>query len=206
MKPLTQGGTVAATADAAPPTRPEERVLIDVARDSVRHGLRTGRAMPVDVAAFSTALRATAASFVTLTLRGALRGCIGKLAATQPLVADVAENAYSAAFRDPRFPPLDAAEFLALRFAVSVLTAPEPFPVRDERDLLARLEPRVHGVILSDGPHRATFLPKVWEDLPDPRRFLAHLRMKAGLPVDYWSDDLRFEVYRCHEVTDGDDA
>lgn len=143
-----------------------------------------------------------AASFVTLTKNGELRGCIGRLQASRPLAEDVAANAIAAAFDDPRFPPLRRDEFAAVRFEVSQLTPAEDFPVRDEADACARLRPGIDGVILSHGCRHATFLPQVWESLPKPERFLAELKKKAGLAPDFWSPDLlllRYEVKKWHE-------
>jgi AmmeMemoRadiSam system protein A len=139
--------------------------------------------------------RQPGASFVTLTQRGQLRGCIGSLEAHRPLAEDVAANACAAAFRDPRFKPLTADELAHTRVEVSLLTPAQPLPCRDEADALAQLQPHIDGVILSAGRHRATFLPQVWEQLPDPAAFLAQLKRKAGLAADYWSPDLRLERY-----------
>ncbi len=170
------------------------RILLQVARDSIAHGLRTGRPLAVDPADFDPELQERRASFVTLNRHGRLRGCIGHLEAIQPLVADVAENAFNAAFRDPRFPPLTAGEFDDLEVHISVLSPPEPLAFDSEADLLEKIRPGVDGLILEEGPYRGTFLPSVWEQLPERGQFLAQLKMKAGLPPDYWSDTLK--VYR----------
>jgi AmmeMemoRadiSam system protein A len=138
----------------------------------------------------------SAATFVTLTLHGQLRGCIGSLEAHRSLYDDVTQNARAAAFRDPRFPPLAADELPAVRIEVSVLTAPQPFPFSSEADALRRLRPGIDGVILQHGRRRATFLPQVWEQLPEPHEFLAHLKLKAGLPADFRADDMRLAVYQ----------
>ena len=134
-------------------------------------------------------LEAPGASFVTLTSGrapgGALRGCIGSLVARRPLREDVEANAVAAALHDPRFPPLTARELDDVVVEVSVLSAPAVLPAADEAELLARLRPGVDGVVLSASGRRATFLPQVWEQLPDPADFLARLRRKAGLPADY---------------------
>ena len=135
------------------------------------------------------------ATFVTLTLRGQLRGCIGSLEAHRPLIDDVRQNAVAAALRDPRFPPLSKAEFAEVVVEVSLLSAPEPISFRDEADALAQLHPSRDGVILEYGAHRATFLPQVWAQLPDPRTFIAHLKNKAGLPDGFWSDEIRLSRY-----------
>ncbi len=174
-------------------------LLLNTARASVRHGLAHGRALPVTVEDYPPPLQEPRATFVTLKLDGRLRGCIGTLEAYRPLVQDVAENAFAAAFQDPRFPPLGEAEYPRLEYHVSILSEPEPFPVRDEADLLARLRPGVDGLVLSQGPHRATFLPAVWDSLPDARDFVAHLKLKAGLPAEHWSDAMRFERYTVEE-------
>ena len=135
------------------------------------------------------------ATFVTLTQNGALRGCIGSLQAHRPLADDVAANAVAAAFRDPRFAPLTAEELARTRVEVSLLSPAKALVFRDEADALAQLQPGVDGLILSYGAHRATFLPQVWENLPDRHQFLAHLKQKAGLPADFWSPQLVLERY-----------
>ncbi|MBI2307659.1 MAG: AmmeMemoRadiSam system protein A [Rhodocyclales bacterium] len=136
------------------------------------------------------------ATFVTLTQGGRLRGCIGSLDAWRPLADDVRENAYAAAFSDPRFPPLAATEVHATHVEVSLLTPPEPIAFVDEADALRQLQPGVDGIVLECDGRRATFLPQVWEQLPEPERFLGQLKRKAGLPADYWNDALRLSRYR----------
>ena len=136
------------------------------------------------------------ATFVTLTQQGHLRGCIGTLEAWRPLAEDVQENARNAAFRDPRFSPLIAAEVPITRIEVSLLTPAEPVAFRDEADALAQLRPDIDGVIFSAGRHRATFLPQVWEELPKAHEFMAHLKQKAGLPAAYWGPDVQLERYQ----------
>lgn len=142
------------------------------------------------------ALHQPGASFVTLTLHGQLRGCIGSLEAWRPLGRDVEENACSAAFRDPRFTPLSAGELPLVGVEVSLLTAPQAMSFANEADALAQLRPGADGVILSAGGHRATFLPQVWEQLPEPVAFMRHLKEKAGLPARYWGSDVRLERYQ----------
>ena len=143
------------------------------------------------------------ACFVTLTLDGALRGCIGSLVAHRALGEDVRANACAAAFSDPRFPPLSAAEFARVRVEVSLLSAAEPFPVADEADACARLVPHEDGVILQWGSQRSTFLPQVWAQLPEPAQFLAQLKRKAGLPADFWAPELRLSRYRVQKWREG---
>ncbi|KAA6182401.1 AmmeMemoRadiSam system protein A [Thiohalocapsa marina] len=186
--------------DGAELAPPERRALLQLARASIRHGLDQGTPLTVSATDQPAALRAERAAFVTLQQQGRLRGCIGHLQAVQPLALDVAENAYAAAFNDPRFPPLDAAEFDTLHIAISVLTPAAPIAFGSEAELLAQLRPGIDGVILAwddtPGAPRGTFLPSVWEQLPDPRDFLRHLKQKAGLPPEHWSDRLCAWRYR----------
>lgn len=140
-------------------------------------------------------LREPGATFVTLMHRDRLRGCIGSLVACQMLADDVRDNARGAAFRDPRFPPLSDREWPATRVEVSLLTRPELLQFKDEADALEQMRPGVDGIIFAAGGRRATFLPQVWEQLPAARDFLAQLRIKAGLPPDYWSPEIRLERY-----------
>lgn len=174
--------------------------LLDIARRSIEHGLSRGAPLTVDTAALPEPLRHNGACFVTLTLDGQLRGCIGSPQAWRPLAQDVAENAWRTAFHDPRFPALTAAEWPRVDLSLSVLTPPEPFPVRDEADLLARLRPGVDGLILGDRGARGLFLPAVWESLPEPRDFVRHLKHKAGLPPDHWSDTVTVERFTAKSV------
>lgn len=135
------------------------------------------------------------ASFVTLTRHGELRGCIGSLMAERPLRQDIESNALAAAFRDPRFPPVAAREYADIAVEVSVLSALEPIAFESEAQLLTLLRPGVDGVLLEYSTRRSTFLPQVWEQLPEPREFLANLKRKAGLHTDFWADDIRLSRY-----------
>jgi len=136
------------------------------------------------------------ATFVTLTRQGALRGCIGSLQAHRPLHEDVQANARAAAFRDPRFAPLLAAELDITRVEVSLLSPAQALYFDNEDDALAQLQPGEDGLILEAGGYRSTFLPQVWEQLPTPAQFLAQLKRKAGLPGDFWSTEIRLSRYR----------
>ncbi len=170
--------------------------LLHIARASITQGLTTARALQVDSGECQGILGETLASFVTLTQNGALRGCIGSLQASRPLAQDVAHAAFAAAFQDPRFPPLTKAELDFTQLDISVLSPSQPIPACSKKELFAVLRPQQDGLILEDRSHRATFLPKVWEQLPEPAKFLRHLLLKAGLPDDYWSDNLRFRRYQ----------
>lgn len=173
--------------------------LLRIARRSIESGL-DGTAVRIRAERFSASLQAIRASFVTLEVEGRLRGCIGTLEARRPLVEDVAHNAYSAAFDDPRFPPVRRLELAAIEIHLSLLSLPEPMTFRSEQDLLAQLQPNVHGLVLEEGRRRGTFLPSVWEQLPDPVEFLRHLKHKAGLPADYWSPTLRVSRYTAESI------
>ncbi|SBT06343.1 AMMECR1 domain protein [Candidatus Accumulibacter aalborgensis] len=181
------------------PTDALGNALLRIARNAI--GERFGIA--AQAVATLPELAEPAATFVTLTQNGQLRGCIGSLEAHRPLGIDVAENALAAAFRDHRFQPLGEDEFPRTRVEVSLLTPAEPFPVASEADALARLRPGIDGLILSYERRRATFLPQVWESLPDPRHFMAQLKLKAGLPADFWHQQLalaRYEVRKWKET------
>ena len=185
----------------------EDRVLLlDVARRSIEHGLMYQAPLTVNPVDYPEALRPQRATFITLEIDGHLRGCIGTLEARSPLVQDVAEHAFAAAFEDPRFLPLRTEEFPHLDIHLSILSPPEPIEFSSEDDLLARLRPRVDGLIIRFGQRRATFLPSVWESLSEPYVFLAQLKQKAGLPLDFWSPELRAERYTTESFGDADVA
>jgi hypothetical protein len=150
------------------------------------------------------ALAQPGATFVTLMQRGELRGCIGSLEAFRSLGVDVRANAVAAAFRDPRFPPLQRADYESTDIEVSLLGPARPLAATDEGDLLRRLRPGIDGVIVECDGRRATFLPQVWEALPDPVDFLAALKRKAGLPADFWSPRLNVHCYAVVKWKEGE--
>lgn len=180
-------------------------VLPGIARAAVAEALGAGAAA---VPAADRELRAPGSSFVTLTLGGRLRGCVGSLSFDRPLIEDVSENALAAAFRDRRFPPLRRDELVAVRFEVSVLSMPEPLPAAAAIEEAAGLLcPGVDGVVLERGAARGVFLPQVWESLPAPLDFLRQLRRKAGLAEAGWDDATRlwrFGVEKWSEESPGD--
>jgi AmmeMemoRadiSam system protein A len=159
------------------PDRELGQALLTIARDAIGAELGLARRD----GARHPALGAPAATFVTLRQDAELRGCIGSLEARRALGADVRANAVAAAFRDPRFPPLAVDEFRRISVEVSLLSAHEPIVFDDEEHLFRQLRPGIDGVVLQYGRHRATFLPQVWESLPEPRAFVAALKHKAGL-------------------------
>jgi len=176
-------------------TETHRTILLDTAWDSIRHGVESASPLQVDAGSWEAPLSEPGASFVTLHKGGELRGCIGSLQAFRPLITDVAENAFAAAFRDPRFARLQAHELPELTLDISVLSAPLPMTFNSERDLLSQLRPHQDGLILQDGLHRGTFLPSVWESLPEAERFLQQLKLKAGLTPDHWSENIRVWRY-----------
>ncbi len=182
----------------------DRATLLDVARASIQHGLRHRQALAVNPGDYPETLRPLRATFVTLEIGSQLRGCIGALTAYQPLVQDVAAHAYAAAFEDPRFAELRPDELPKLEIFISVLSPPEPMQFSSEEDLLKQVRPGVDGLILEFRHYRATFLPAVWESLPDPYVFLAQLKHKAGLPLDFWSPELRVERYTTEYFGAGD--
>ncbi len=173
----------------------ERETLLRIARQSIEHGLHDGRPLPVNPEDFPAPLRTPRATFVTLEIATKLRGCIGTLEARESLVRDVAEHAFAAAFEDPRFPPLNSEEFPRLDIHISVLSPREGMKFASENDLLAQLRPGIDGLLIRLGQRRATFLPSVWDSLPEPHQFLAHLKQKAGLAADFWSDAIEAERY-----------
>lgn len=180
------------------PNDAQGRLLLAIARNAIAQALGVEQASGVAHSApDATAawLATPAACFVTLTRHGELRGCIGSLEAHRSLLADVRHNAVAAALQDPRFPPLTATELAGIRIEVSLLSAAEPMQFADETDALAQLRPRVDGLVFEFGYHRSTFLPQVWEQLPQPRQFMAQLKRKAGLPADFWSDEVTLSRY-----------
>ena len=167
-----------------------------------RAAIGTQLGQPATAKADHARLEEPGASFVTLTQDGRLRGFIGSLEAHRPLAQDVRENAKAAAFRDPRFSPLVAEEFEFTRVEVSLLTEPEPMAFTDETGFMAQLRPGVDGIVFQYGRHRSTFLPQVWESLPEPGEFMQQLKRKAGLPPNFWHQEVsiaRYEVTKWKE-------
>ncbi len=190
------------SADPDPLDPSQRRTLLALVRQSIGHGLDQDGPLPVVPSDHPADLRARRATFVTLETGGALRGCIGHLEVVQPLVLDVAENAFAAAFRDPRFRPLTRPELARLPIEILVLTPSRPLSFTSEEVLLRMIEPGRDGLILEEGAARGTFLPTIWESLPEPRAFLRHLKQKAGLRPDHWSDRVRVRRYRTESFSE----
>lgn len=181
----------------------ERAVLLDVARRSIDYGFDRRAALPVRPSEFPPHLRGRRACFVTLRRNGELRGCTGVIVARRPLVRCVAEHAFSSAFLDARFLPIERDELDELAISISVLSVPSVLQFADERDLLGKIRPGVDGLVLESGRYLATLLPSVWEHLPDPAEFLRQLKRKAGLDDDFWSSDIRVSRYVTEEFTEG---
>lgn len=173
----------------------DQATLLQLARLAIATGVKEHRNMTVETTQYPETLQAKRATFVTLTLNGELRGCIGNLEAHRSLAEDVVHNAQAAALSDPRFPPVTAAEIDRLRLHISVLTPADPLTFDSEHDLIRQLRPGTDGLILQNDTHRATFLPSVWESLPDPAEFIQHLKLKAGLPANHWSATIQVSRY-----------
>jgi uncharacterized protein len=164
--------------------------LHELARASIELALQEGQLVPYAGEPNDPWLNRPSASFVTLRVGEDLRGCCGTIEPSRPLSQDVWNNAWASAFADPRFPPLSSDEWPETNVQISVLSEPERLDVRSEAELLELLRPGRDGVILQFGQRRSTFLPAVWEQLPEPARFVRHLKMKAGWPVDFWPPDM----------------
>ncbi|SEQ36555.1 uncharacterized protein, PH0010 family/AmmeMemoRadiSam system protein A [Amphritea atlantica] len=181
----------------------EQRLLVQLARHAVVRGIAgleperpAGYLIPSE-------LERPRACFVTLKIDGQLRGCIGNLEANGALADAVLRNSYLAAFRDQRFEPVSESERQQLEYEISVLTPMQPLPVSCEADLLATLRPGIDGLLFEAEGRRATFLPSVWEQLTQPEQFVRQLRLKAGLPADYWSDAVQCWIYQTIRIEEG---
>lgn len=169
--------------------------LLDIAQQSIRHGIKAGACPNVEVSGFPHPMRTHRRTFVSVHTGGKLRGCVGSLAANNPLIADVVQNAYRAAFEDKRFKPLTEEDLAETDISVSILSTPRPMTFQSEADLVAQIRPDTDGLILQDGNKRGIFLPIVWEQIHEPSEFLRHLKNKAGLPLDHWSDGIKLWRY-----------
>jgi AmmeMemoRadiSam system protein B/AmmeMemoRadiSam system protein A len=185
---------------AAQLTAEHRRTLLDVAAKSIEAALDEGHEVPIAAVDSPERLRVEQACFVTLHVGGKLRGCMGSLEAAEPLVVNVARNAYAAAFRDPRFGRLTRDEFPRLEIHISLLSRPERLHVTSEEDLIAQMRPGIDGLTLVEGGRRGTLLPSVWKSVGSAREFLTHLKRKAGLPEHYWSDTIRVERYTAESI------
>jgi len=182
----------------------ERNVLLGHARSAIEAQLNPSNRVkrPSEV---TPRMKEKRGCFVTLHKKGQLRGCIGTIEPQRTLLANIEENALNAAFKDPRFPELKAAELPLIQIEISVLSVPRTLTHRNPNELLHKLEPQNHGVILSKDWHSATFLPQVWQQLPDKKKFLEHLCLKAGLPSDGWMNpEIGVKVYTVEHFSERD--
>jgi len=175
-------------------------LLLKISAASIVNGLNKAKAVGIDMNSFPTPLQASGACFITIKKQGDLRGCIGSPQAHRPLIKDVAENAFRAGFHDPRFPKLTSAEIPELSLSVSVLSPATDMSFEDELDFKNQIRPGIDGLIIADGPHRALFLPSVWEQLPDVEIFLSRLKLKSGMKQDHWSETFTAQRFITGEV------
>ncbi len=171
-------------------TTHHKKKLKQIAKDSIEFGLNHHRPLAIDLAKMPDELSTVRATFVTLEKNEQLRGCIGMLTARRPLAEDVADNSYAAAYSDTRFPPVDRHEINQLSIHISILNPAEQLNVKSETDLIQLLRPGIDGLIIKDKLHRATFLPSVWQSLPQVEDFVRQLKVKAGFDANYWSKDM----------------
>ncbi len=186
-------------------TQDEGKILLDTARQAIEDHLKGIQSPALELEGLSRALKEDGACFVTLTIDGVLRGCVGSIEESQPLVKDVRERAIGAAFQDPRFPALQLEEYPNLKIEVSRLTSPEKLDYSTPEDLVNKLRPGIDGVILRQQFRRATFLPQVWDQLPDPEQFLGRLCQKMGLDALAWKKQhLEVEIYQAEKFIEND--
>lgn len=181
-------------------TTEQGNLLLELARRAIAREL----GVAADECAEPEWARQPGATFVTLTKHGRLRGCIGSLEAYRPLLDDVRQNAIASAFHDPRFDPLASDEFRSIVVEVSLLSNAEPIDHSSQTDALSQLKPGIDGVVLQYGAHRATYLPQVWEQLPEAESFIANLKRKAGLAESFWSNDVKLSRYSVQKWSEDD--
>ena len=184
----------------------QQHHLLNLARGSINSGLSSGQPLHINASSLEEELKAHVGVFVTLTINGKLRGCIGNLQSNKPLGVSVADNAFGAAFRDPRFGKLESEEFPVTRIEISVLSRLEHVEAESRAALLRAIHPGKDGLLLEDGKYHATFLPQVWEQLAEPEHFLDQLLLKAGLPAGHWSPTLSFKRYHSLSFAESEPA
>jgi AmmeMemoRadiSam system protein A len=178
-------------------SKAEQQQLLQLARTAIAYQIQHATDLQVQADDFPPHLRELRACFVTLKIETQLRGCIGGMEPTQPLVLEVAARACDAAFRDPRFCPVQESELDQINIHISILNPMERLTCTNQADLLRKLRTGIDGILLEDGAYHGTFLPAVWESLPRKEDFLKQLMHKAGLQSDYWSNTLRVYRYTC---------
>jgi len=183
-------------------TEQEQKILLEIARSAIQSTIKGSQEVleKFDLKFIPPRLQKDGATFVTITKDGELRGCIGTLKAYQPLFIDVREHAIAAATQDYRFSPIGKEELSQIKIEVSYLSEPEDLEYKDSQELLEKVRPNIDGVTFIDGPRRATFLPQVWEKLPDKEAFFDHLCLKMGVSINKWrKGKLRVQIYQVEE-------
>jgi AmmeMemoRadiSam system protein A len=184
----------------------EREILLQLARQALEAGVAGNPLPEIDLSDLPAPLQEIGASFVTLTIEGNLRGCIGTLSAQQPLAEDVREHAVAAALSDYRFPPVTESELADINIEISRLTSPQPVQYDKQEELLDAIRPHLDGVIIRSGIRRATFLPQVWQKIPEPAEFLGSLCLKMGVDYNYWRvNELEVLVYQVEEFNESGD-
>jgi len=184
-------------------TQTDNQILLSLARETIERKSREDWLSDEERNRLSPSMREKRGGFVTIHKSGALRGCIGYILPIMELYRTVIDNAYNAAYGDPRFPPLNPDEYNEIDIEISILSVPEQLKYSGSDDLLDKLVPLVDGIIISKGGSSATFLPQVWEQLPDKKEFLQHLCMKAGLSPNEWQSGLlNVERYHAEIITE----
>jgi len=206
MVPMSSTKPIQTRNDGLTPA--QKKQLLKVARDSIEYGLKEHKPLPVNIQDYAPRLQETGCCFVTLTKKEhgqtveQLRGCIGSLKPYQALLKDVADHAHAAAFEDSRFSPVSKDELALIHIDISVLTPQTPIPCNSEQELLENLVACEDGLTIEAPGYHATFLPAVWEKLPNKQDFLQQLKLKAGMPLNFWSED--FNAFRYHTVSFGE--
>lgn len=186
---ILRGNGGIAMAETGQLTQKEGEILLSVARKTIEERLLDLNVQADEALESSPLFSEKRGTFVTLTIDGNLRGCIGHIIPHETLIEGIRANAINAAFKDPRFRPLSGKEWEKVHIEISILTKPEPLEYSDSADLLEKLQPGRDGLIIKKGYHQATFLPQVWDQLPDKEEFLTHLCLKAGLDGDAWKKE-----------------
>jgi AmmeMemoRadiSam system protein A len=183
-------------------SKDKARILLQIAHAAIAESL--GLSVAEKQLEDEDWLQQKGACFITLTQQDQLRGCIGTLEASRTLLDDVKANAKAAAFKDTRFSPLTSDEFNTTQIELSLLSPMQALSFTSEQDALSQLQPEIDGVVFEYGFQRSTFLPQVWEQLPDAVNFMAHLKQKAGLPADFWADDIKLSRYTVRKWKESD--
>ncbi|PCK07402.1 MAG: AMMECR1 domain-containing protein [Alteromonadaceae bacterium] len=182
-------------------TNKHRRLLTSLAWQSIEIGMTHHRPLSVGVEEYPVPLQSKTAAFITIKIDGVLRGCMGSLEAKRPLVQDIVENAFAAAFRDTRFSPLTHAELDEISIELSLLTEMQALDIANEQGLKNILRPNIDGLMIQEGNKQATFLPQVWQEIPDCETFIQQLKREAGLSDSHWSDNIKCWRYQVHSLT-----